>query len=166
MQSRATFSLCGGNALLYTKDFGSHWKHFIQGPTRLGLVYWGLTPQQQPGSYQGGEMMMMKSVSAILTLLRGKSMVSNLEMLLDMASKRASGGRSSMNAGSNPLRRLPAFIIIVEFQFWAFPHRASSMMRSVIVAAWIQYQYIINHQYKINTLSIINTKSIHYQSSI
>ena len=27
----------------------------------FGLVYWGLTPQQQPGSYQGGEMMMMKS---------------------------------------------------------------------------------------------------------
>ena len=26
------------------------------------LVSWGLTPQQQPGSYQGGEMMMMKSV--------------------------------------------------------------------------------------------------------
>ena len=26
------------------------------------LVYWDLTPQQQPGSYQGGEMMMMKSV--------------------------------------------------------------------------------------------------------
>ena len=26
------------------------------------LVYWGLTPEQQPGSYQGGEMM-MKSVS-------------------------------------------------------------------------------------------------------
>ena len=26
------------------------------------LVYWGLTPQQQPGSYQGGEMMMMNSV--------------------------------------------------------------------------------------------------------
>ena len=26
----------------------------------LGLVYWGLTPQ--PGSYQGSEMMMMKSV--------------------------------------------------------------------------------------------------------
>ena len=25
-----------------------------------GLVYWGLTPQQHPGSYQGGEMMMMK----------------------------------------------------------------------------------------------------------
>ena len=25
-------------------------------------VYCGLTPQQQPGSYQGGEMMMMKSV--------------------------------------------------------------------------------------------------------
>ena len=31
-------------------------------PTGFGLVYWGLTPQQQPGSYQGGEMMMMKSV--------------------------------------------------------------------------------------------------------
>ena len=26
------------------------------------FVYWGLTPPQQPGSYQGGEMMMMKSV--------------------------------------------------------------------------------------------------------
>ena len=26
------------------------------------LVYWGLMHQQQPGSYQGGEMMMMKSV--------------------------------------------------------------------------------------------------------
>ena len=24
----------------------------------FSLVYWGLTPQQQPGSYQGGEMMM------------------------------------------------------------------------------------------------------------
>ena len=30
-------------------------------PRPVGLVYWGLTPQQQPGSYQGGEMM-MKSV--------------------------------------------------------------------------------------------------------
>ena len=30
--------------------------------TVTDLVYWGLTPQQQPGSYQGGEMMMMKSV--------------------------------------------------------------------------------------------------------
>ena len=30
---------------------------------RIGtMVYWGLTSQQQPGSYQGGEMMMMKSV--------------------------------------------------------------------------------------------------------
>ena len=26
------------------------------------LVYWGLTPRQQPGSYQGGEMMVMKPV--------------------------------------------------------------------------------------------------------
>ena len=25
-----------------------------------GGVYWGLTPQQQPGSYQGGEMMRTK----------------------------------------------------------------------------------------------------------
>ena len=31
-------------------------------PFTIGLDYWGLTPQQQPGSYQGGEMMMMKSV--------------------------------------------------------------------------------------------------------
>ena len=29
---------------------------------RFGLVYWGLTPLQQRGSYQGSEMMMMKSV--------------------------------------------------------------------------------------------------------
>ena len=29
---------------------------------RFGLVYWGLTPQQQPGSYQGCEMMTMTSV--------------------------------------------------------------------------------------------------------
>ena len=29
--------------------------------SHFGLVYWGLTPQQQPGSYQGGAMM-MKSV--------------------------------------------------------------------------------------------------------
>ena len=27
---------------------------------KFGLVYWGLTPQQQPGSYQGGEMMTME----------------------------------------------------------------------------------------------------------
>ena len=29
---------------------------------QTGLVYWGLTPQQHPGSCQDGEMMMMKSV--------------------------------------------------------------------------------------------------------
>ena len=29
---------------------------------KVGLVYWGVTPQQQPESYEGGEMMMMKSV--------------------------------------------------------------------------------------------------------
>ena len=27
-----------------------------------GLVYWGLTPPQQPGSYQGGEIMIMNSI--------------------------------------------------------------------------------------------------------
>ena len=31
-------------------------------PLINNLVSWGLTPQQQPGSYQGGEMMMMKTV--------------------------------------------------------------------------------------------------------
>ena len=36
-------------------------KERFRWPTRFGLVYWGLT-QQQPGSYIGGEMMMMKSV--------------------------------------------------------------------------------------------------------
>ena len=30
--------------------------------TKAGWVYWGLTPQKQPGSYRGGEMMMVKSV--------------------------------------------------------------------------------------------------------
>ena len=30
---------------------------------RATAVYWGLTPQQQPGSYQGGQMMMMKQFS-------------------------------------------------------------------------------------------------------
>ena len=34
------------------------WYHMVI----WGMVYWGLTPQQQPRSYQGGEMMMMKSV--------------------------------------------------------------------------------------------------------
>ena len=34
---------------------GCYWKESF-------WFYWGLTPQQQPGSYQGGEMMMMKSV--------------------------------------------------------------------------------------------------------
>ena len=28
--------------------------------TEYSFVYWGLTPQQQPASYRGGEMMMMK----------------------------------------------------------------------------------------------------------
>ena len=38
-----------------------------------GLVYWGLTPQQQPGSYQGGEMMMMmKSVFWWRNIVQGE----------------------------------------------------------------------------------------------
>ena len=32
---------------------------FLQDIQELVRFYWGLTPQQQPGSYQGGEMMMM-----------------------------------------------------------------------------------------------------------
>ena len=36
--------------------------HWYYNTARFGLVYWGVTPQQQPGAYQGGEMMMMKSV--------------------------------------------------------------------------------------------------------
>ena len=39
-----------------------HVKKGVNISTVIKLVYWGLTPQQQPGSYQGGEMMMMKSV--------------------------------------------------------------------------------------------------------
>ena len=38
------------------------YRSFLEHNGRFGLVYWGLTPQQQPRSYQGGEMMMMKSV--------------------------------------------------------------------------------------------------------
>ena len=40
------------------------WDMYQSDDTRRGFgsVHWGLTPQQQPGSYQGGEMMMMKSV--------------------------------------------------------------------------------------------------------
>ena len=41
---------------LYNNDNRELWAEI-----RRSLVYWGLTPQQQPGSYQGGEMM-MKSV--------------------------------------------------------------------------------------------------------
>ena len=33
-----------------------------------GLVYWGLTPQQQPGSYQDGEMMMTLNVAEALSI--------------------------------------------------------------------------------------------------
>ena len=36
------------------------------------LVYWGLTPQQQPGSCQGGQMMIMKPVELLATVLWGK----------------------------------------------------------------------------------------------
>ena len=40
------------------------------------LVYWGLTPQQQPGSYQGGEMMMMMMMMmAMMTMMMAMMMM-------------------------------------------------------------------------------------------
>ena len=43
--------------------FCKNHQSLINGIIQKGFgIYWGLTPQQQPGSYQGGEMMMMKSV--------------------------------------------------------------------------------------------------------
>ena len=54
--------------LLITNEFSTPNNDFInpfvsfQLSIKCVLVYWDLTPQQQPGSYQGGEMMMMKSV--------------------------------------------------------------------------------------------------------
>ena len=45
-----------------TKLYINDQYHCTVDPARFGLVWFrGLTPQQQPGSYQGGEMM-MKSV--------------------------------------------------------------------------------------------------------
>ena len=41
---------------------GDAWGDAGGGGLVFSLVYWSLTPQQKPGSYQGGEMMMMKSV--------------------------------------------------------------------------------------------------------
>ena len=38
----------------------SHWSSADLTYHWFGLVYWGLTPQQQPGSYGGGEMMMIE----------------------------------------------------------------------------------------------------------
>ena len=43
--------------VVYFKNGGMIWRYGL-----FVFVYLGLTPQQQPGSYQGGEMMMMKSV--------------------------------------------------------------------------------------------------------
>ena len=50
-----------------TEDDARPWQYTVWTAVCLRLrvyllVYWGLTPQQQSGSYQGGEMMMMKSV--------------------------------------------------------------------------------------------------------
>ena len=36
----------------------------------FGLVYWGLTPQQQPGSYQGGEMMMAMMMMTMMMMMK------------------------------------------------------------------------------------------------
>ena len=47
----ATFSYCFAH-MVAAINWGLQWGAWF------GLVYWGLTPQQQPGSYQGGEMMM------------------------------------------------------------------------------------------------------------
>ena len=44
-----------------TSPFSNRTINGSYGDIGISLVYWGLTPQQQPGSYQGGEMM-MKSV--------------------------------------------------------------------------------------------------------
>ena len=54
-----------GIGYLYAQSHRHGWTYqglLLPSHGRFGLVYWGLTPQQQPGSYQGGEMMMMKSV--------------------------------------------------------------------------------------------------------
>ena len=56
--------ICIGISLIYIGE--SYWQLSRSLCNRgrrqkVGLVYWGLTPQQQPGPYQGGEMM-MKSV--------------------------------------------------------------------------------------------------------
>ena len=48
----------GGEAKVTLSSTDAGWFGLVW----FGLVYWGLTPQKQPGSYQGGEMMMMKSV--------------------------------------------------------------------------------------------------------
>ena len=47
----------GNHMILHLSELNKSivYRHF-------SLVYWGLTPQQQAGSYEGVEMMMMKSV--------------------------------------------------------------------------------------------------------
>ena len=63
VQLRSTRRKTGGGAAL-RQILKTYTECFYKNDTIrcFGLVYWGLTPQQQPGSYQGGEMMMMKSV--------------------------------------------------------------------------------------------------------
>ena len=58
----STCCVNGGHKSLTVSDSGVGKSPTWLTGSRDGLVYWGLTPQQQPGSYQGGEMMMMKSV--------------------------------------------------------------------------------------------------------
>ena len=40
-----------------------------------GLIYWRLTPQQQPGSYRGVQMMMMKSVNQLISVIINQVLV-------------------------------------------------------------------------------------------
>ena len=53
----------------------------LPGPIQFGLVYWGLTPQQQPGSYQGGEMMMMMLLMTMML-----AMMAMMAMMMMMKS--------------------------------------------------------------------------------
>ena len=48
---------------------------------QFGLVYWGLTPQQQPGSYQGGEMVMMMMVM-MLMMMMAMTMMATMMMMM------------------------------------------------------------------------------------
>ena len=61
--------------------------YHILATQEFGLVYWGLAPQQQPGSYQGGEMMMMKSVFCWRKRMHrtGCSFTSNCNVIMNIS---------------------------------------------------------------------------------